>query len=81
MNSSETYKSTATVEELARCAKPITMATAKAVSAGNSGKQEDVIVAANMGRKAISDLLTLCKVIFVCIKNDHFDRNCISCKI
>lgn len=38
------------------------MATAKAVSAGNSGKQEDVIVAANMGRKAISDLLTVCKV-------------------
>lgn len=40
------------------------MATAKAVSAGNSGKQEDVIVAANMGRKAISDMLTVCKVIF-----------------
>jgi len=39
------------------------MATAKAVSAGNSGKQEDVIVAANMGRKAISDLLTVCRVI------------------
>jgi len=38
------------------------MATAKAVSAGNSGKQEDVIVAANMGRKAISDLLTVCRV-------------------
>lgn len=45
-----------------RCTKPITMATAKAVSAGNSGKQEDVIVAANMGRKAISDLLTVCRV-------------------
>lgn len=41
------------------------MATAKAVSAGNSGKQEDVIVAANMGRKAISDLLTICKVVSV----------------
>lgn len=39
------------------------MATAKAVSAGNSGKQEDIIVAANMGRKAISDLLTVCRVI------------------
>lgn len=63
LNSHETVKSTATVEELVRCTKPITMATAKAVSAGNSGKQEDVIVAANMGRKAISDLLTVCKVI------------------
>lgn len=63
LNSNETIKSTATIEELVRCTKPITMATAKAVSAGNSGKQEDVIVAANMGRKAISDLLTVCKVI------------------
>ncbi|CAH1732138.1 talin-1-like isoform X1 [Aphis gossypii] len=61
LNSTETFKSTATVEELIRCTKPITMATAKAVSAGNSGKQEDVIVAANMGRKAISDLLTVCR--------------------
>lgn len=65
MNSNETFKSTATVEDLVRCTKPITMATAKAVSAGNSGKQEDVIVAANMGRKAISDLLTTCRVISV----------------
>ncbi|VVC41903.1 FERM conserved site,Vinculin/alpha-catenin,PH domain-like,IRS-type PTB domain,Talin, central,Ubiquitin- [Cinara cedri] len=61
LNSTETFKSTATVEELIRCTKPITMATAKAVSAGNSGKQEDVIVAANIGRKAISDLLTVCR--------------------
>lgn len=45
------------------------MATAKAVSAGNSGKQEDVIVAANMGRKAISDLLTVCKVIYIQVIN------------
>lgn len=68
LNSNETFKSTATVEELIRCTKPITMATAKAVSAGNSGKQEDIIVAANMGRKAISDLLTVCRV----INNIHF---------
>ncbi len=49
-------------EELIRATKPITTATGKAVAAGNSGKQEDVIVAANMGRKAIADLLTACKV-------------------
>ncbi|XP_050529249.1 talin-1-like isoform X2 [Daktulosphaira vitifoliae] len=61
LNSHEPYKSTASVEDLVRCTKPITMATAKAVSAGNSGKQEDIIVAANMGRKAISDMLTVCK--------------------
>ena len=38
------------------------MATGKAVAAGTSGKQEDVIAAANMGRKAIADLLKACKV-------------------
>ena len=49
-------------EELIRYTKPITIATAKAVAAGNSCRQEDVIVAANTGRKAISDLLKACKV-------------------
>ena len=51
-----------TPEELIRHTKPITIATGKAVAAGNSGKQEDVIVAANMGRKAVFDLLKACKV-------------------
>ena len=51
-----------TAEELIRFTKPITMATAKAVAAGNSCRQEDVIVVANTGRKAISDLLKACKV-------------------
>ncbi|KAK2151016.1 hypothetical protein LSH36_379g01080 [Paralvinella palmiformis] len=50
-----------TPEELIRHTKPITIATGKAVAAGNSGKQEDVIVAANMGRKAVFDLLKACK--------------------
>lgn len=59
----EVTRSTATPEELVRCTKPITLATAKAVAAGNSCKQDDIIVAANMGRKAISDMLTICKVI------------------
>jgi len=49
-------------EELVRFTKPITTATAKAVAAGNSCRQEDAIVAANTGRKAISDLLRACKV-------------------
>ncbi|KAK2183018.1 hypothetical protein NP493_327g02013 [Ridgeia piscesae] len=48
-------------EELVRFTKPITTATAKAVAAGNSCRQEDAIVAANTGRKAISDLLRACK--------------------
>ena len=51
-----------TPEDLMRATKPITMATAKAVAAGNSGRQEDVIAASNLGRKAVSDLLNKCKV-------------------
>ena len=51
-----------TPEDLIRHTKPITLATAKAVAAGNSCRQEDVIAAANMGRKATSDLLVVCKV-------------------
>lgn len=38
------------------------MATAKAVAAGNSCRQEDVIATANLSRKAVSDMLTACKV-------------------
>lgn len=48
-------------EDLVRVTKPVTLATAKAVAAGTSGKQDDVIVAANMGRKAIFDVLTTSK--------------------
>lgn len=42
--------------------KGVTIATAKAVAAGNSARQEDVIHTANLSRKAISDMLTTCKV-------------------
>jgi len=64
----QSYASTERVEkkispdELVRLTKPMTMATAKAAAAGHSGRQEDVIVAANTGRKAITDLLRACKV-------------------
>uniref|UniRef100_A0A671YCB4 Talin 2 n=1 Tax=Sparus aurata TaxID=8175 RepID=A0A671YCB4_SPAAU len=50
-----------TPEEFIRMTKGITMATAKAVAAGNSAQQEDVIATANLSRKAISDMLTACK--------------------
>lgn len=50
-----------TPEQLMNATKPVTLATSKAVAAGNSLKQEDIIVAANMGRKAISDLLLTVK--------------------
>uniref|UniRef100_A0A8C1N4E9 Talin 2 n=1 Tax=Cyprinus carpio TaxID=7962 RepID=A0A8C1N4E9_CYPCA len=51
-----------TPEEFIRMTKGITVATAKAVAAGNSAQQEDVISTANLSRKAISDMLTTCKV-------------------
>merc|ERR1719431_158142 len=60
-NSSEPPKANLGPEELLRSTRPITLATAKAVAAGKSCKQDDVIVAANMGRKAISDMLATCK--------------------
>ena len=63
-NSAERPKANLGPEDLLRSTRPITLATAKAVAAGNSCKQDDVIVAANMGRKAISDMLITCKVRF-----------------
>ena len=57
----ESQKFNVTPEDLVRCTKSITTSTAKAVAAGNSCKQDDIIVAANMGRKAISDMLAICK--------------------
>ncbi|XP_030649998.1 talin-2 isoform X2 [Chanos chanos] len=50
-----------TPEEFIRIIKGITTATAKAVAAGNSTQQEDVIATANLSRKAISDMLMACK--------------------
>uniref|UniRef100_A0A3B4WNR7 Talin 2a n=1 Tax=Seriola lalandi dorsalis TaxID=1841481 RepID=A0A3B4WNR7_SERLL len=52
---------TTTPEEFIRMTKGITMATAKAVAAGNSARQEDIIHTANLSRKAISDMLNTCK--------------------
>uniref|UniRef100_S4RBE6 Uncharacterized protein n=1 Tax=Petromyzon marinus TaxID=7757 RepID=S4RBE6_PETMA len=50
-----------TPEEFIRMTKGITLATAKAVAAGNSCRQEDIIATANLSRKAISDMLSSCK--------------------
>lgn len=55
-------KGKGTPEELVRATKLVTQATSKAIAAGNSGSQEDIIIAANQGRRAISDLLVVCKV-------------------
>ncbi|XP_072292108.1 talin-2 isoform X2 [Eucyclogobius newberryi] len=51
----------ASPDDFIRMIKGITIATAKAVAAGNSTQQEDVIATANLSRKAISDMLTTCK--------------------
>uniref|UniRef100_H3D1B2 Talin 2a n=1 Tax=Tetraodon nigroviridis TaxID=99883 RepID=H3D1B2_TETNG len=52
---------TTTPEEFIRMTKGITTATAKAVAAGNSARQEDIIHTANLSRKAMSDMLSTCK--------------------
>ncbi|XP_070356581.1 talin-2 isoform X5 [Equus asinus] len=59
--SKEIPEKTSSPEESIRMTKGITMATAKAVAAGNSCRQEDVIATANLSRKAVADMLTACK--------------------
>uniref|UniRef100_A0A6P7FNN2 Talin-2 isoform X4 n=1 Tax=Diabrotica virgifera virgifera TaxID=50390 RepID=A0A6P7FNN2_DIAVI len=59
--SSEGYRQGVVAEELIRCTKALTNATAKCVAAGISNKQDDIIAAANLSRKAISDMLIICK--------------------
>ncbi|XP_025740120.1 talin-2 isoform X1 [Callorhinus ursinus] len=59
--SKEVPEKTSSPEESIRMTKGITMATAKAVAAGNSCRQEDVVATANLSRKAVSDMLTACK--------------------
>ncbi|XP_064292938.1 talin-1 isoform X2 [Plodia interpunctella] len=54
-------KSTATPEELIRCTRQMTVATARAVAAGNASKQDQLTAAANLGRKTVVDLLRACK--------------------
>ncbi|XP_069759034.1 talin-2 [Narcine bancroftii] len=59
--SKEVPVKTYTPEEFIRMTKGITTATAKAVAAGNSCRQDEVIATANLSRKAIVDMLMACK--------------------
>ncbi|XP_075064461.1 talin-2 isoform X1 [Mixophyes fleayi] len=59
--SKEVPEKTTSPEESIRMTKGITTATAKAVAAGNSCRQEDVIATANLSRKAVHEMLTACK--------------------
>uniref|UniRef100_A0AAY4E2Z4 I/LWEQ domain-containing protein n=1 Tax=Denticeps clupeoides TaxID=299321 RepID=A0AAY4E2Z4_9TELE len=61
LQSKDIPEKSTTPEEFIRMTKGITTATAKAVAAGNSAQQEDVISTANLSRKVISDMLTTCK--------------------
>lgn len=61
LSSPEPVKEEATAEDLIRATKGITSATGKAVSAGNSAKQNEAIAAANEGRKTVVGLLMTCK--------------------
>ncbi|XP_077478132.1 talin-1 isoform X1 [Stigmatopora argus] len=60
-SSSDPPAKTTTPEEFIRMTKGITMATAKAVAAGNSCRQEDIIATANLSRRAIAEMLHSCK--------------------
>ncbi|XP_060764635.1 talin-1 [Neoarius graeffei] len=60
-SSPEPPPKTATPEEFIRMTKGITQATAKAVAAGNSCRQEDIIATANLSRRAIAEMLHSCK--------------------
>ena len=47
--------------DLIRATKGVSLATAKAVAAGNSGRQEDVVMAADLGRKYCADIMKVVK--------------------
>lgn len=50
-----------TPEDLIRVTKNVTIATAKAVAAGASNLQTDIVAAANIGRRSISEMLNVCR--------------------
>lgn len=72
--SKDVPETSTTPEEFTRMTKGITTATAKAVAAGNSAQQEDVIATANLSRKAISDMLATCKVLILTVLPEQFSR-------
>lgn len=55
-----------TPEDLMRVTMLVTNATAKALVAGASNQQADIVAAANLGRRAISEMLVVCKSVAWC---------------
>ena len=61
----------ASPEDVIRANRSITHATHKLVAASNTGNQEELLAAANIGRRAITELLTTCKgAAFACQDSD-----------
>lgn len=58
LDNNEAPKREASPEELVAATKTVTTSTAKIVAAANSNKQEEIVAAANMARKALTDLIT-----------------------
>lgn len=50
-----------TPEDLVRVTRNVTLATAKAVAAGASNLTDDIVAAANLGRRSISEMLSVCR--------------------
>lgn len=63
-----------TPETLVTATKAVTLASTKTVAAGNSCKQIDVSAAANLSRKAVKDLLVICKGAAVNYSQDEDQR-------
>ncbi|XP_062512011.1 talin-like [Corticium candelabrum] len=61
LDSSNPAVKQASPEDLIRITKGVTLATAKSVAAGNSCRQDDVTAAANLGRRAVEEMLITCK--------------------
>lgn len=55
-----------TPEDLIRVTRNVTLATAKAVAAGASNLQDDIVAAANLGRRSISEMLAVCRSVSNC---------------
>jgi talin len=68
----------ATAEDLIRITKGVTLATAKSVAAGNSCRQDDVTAAANMGRRAVEDMLVTCKAAATAAETEDTKVRCIT---
>lgn len=62
----------ATPEDLIRVTKNVTVATANSVAAGTSNSQADITAAANIGRRAISEMLIVCRsVAWTCAESSE----------